>query len=295
MRFFRNILGCFVFDENYTLIEKADCERIKESYPGIKEVEGEEIKRVLEALYSASLWREFRQENLKYTEKQIRDSFSQDQIIIQLSGSLTDIDKMINITFNRLRSWFFLHLPEAETSSPERYAALILTGFDKLSKKFSGGMEVRPSEEEDASLKSLASLILSLHEMRRRNEENLERMMRTECPNLTAIAGAFIGAKLIFLAGSIRRLALLPASTIQVLGAEKAFFRHLRDKHHKPPKYGILHEHPLIQKSPLKMHGRIARVLANKISIAVRTDFFSKRDISNELVKSIESSFGGWK
>ena len=111
--------------------------------------------------------------------------------------------------------------------------------------------------------------------------------MKLLCPNITAVAGAVIGAKLLAIAGSLKKLSLFPASTVQLLGAEKALFRHLKTGA-KSPKYGILHEHPLIAQAKKKDHGKVARLLADKIAIAAKVDFFKGNYVGDKLKKDIE-------
>jgi len=118
-------------------------------------------------------------------------------------------------------------------------------------------------------------------------EEQIEEDMYSIAPNISNIIGPLIGARLISNAGGLKRLALLPASTIQVLGAEKALFR-FKKEGGKPPKHGVIFQDSQINKAPRKLRGKIARVMANKISIAARADAFTKRDISVELKKILE-------
>jgi nucleolar protein 56 len=94
------------------------------------------------------------------------------------------------------------------------------------------------------------------------------------CPNIKAVCGTLLAAKLIEHAGSLKRLSEMPASTIQILGAEKALFRHMKTGA-KPPRHGIIINHPLIAKASEKMHGKVARGLSDKISIASKIDYFN--------------------
>ena len=118
-------------------------------------------------------------------------------------------------------------------------------------------------------------------------EQQIEDDMQTIAPNTSKMVSSVIGARLISLAGGIERLAILPASTIQVLGAEKALFR-FKKEGGKPPKHGVIFQHPLIYKSPRIMRGKIARVLAAKIAIAAKADAFTKRDVSDTLKEDME-------
>ncbi|MBI5391799.1 ATP-binding protein, partial [Candidatus Woesearchaeota archaeon] len=96
------------------------------------------------------------------------------------------------------------------------------------------------------------------------------------CPNLSTTATSLIGARLISHAGSLKRLAELPSSTVQVLGAEKSLFRHLKTGS-KPPRFGVLFQHPLVAEAAENLKGKTARKLASKISIAVKQDYFRGR------------------
>lgn len=133
----------------------------------------------------------------------------------------------------------------------------------------------------------LAGIILDLYRLRGTLDEYIEAVMKEVAPNITALVGAKLGARLLSLAGGLEELAKLPASTIQVLGAEKALFRALRTGG-KPPKHGVIFQHPYIHKSPRWQRGKIARALATKLSIAAKVDQFSGRFVGDKLVKEFE-------
>lgn len=140
------------------------------------------------------------------------------------------------------------------------------------------------SEKKIAPLKNAYSTvnneIISL-------EKQIENDMEHIAPNITRMVGPLIGARLISIAGGLERLAVMPASTIQILGAEKAFFR-FKKEGGKPPKHGVIFQQSLVNKAPYNIRGKIARVLAAKISIATKADAFTKRNISKELIDSLE-------
>jgi len=103
------------------------------------------------------------------------------------------------------------------------------------------------------------------------------------------VAGTVLGARLIAGAGGLKQLALLPSSTIQLLGAEKALFRHLRNKRIKGPKHGLLYQHAMVKRVPAKHKGKVARSVAAKIAIAARADFFkSKGKVGENLQKELQ-------
>lgn len=118
-------------------------------------------------------------------------------------------------------------------------------------------------------------------------EDQIEGDMKKIAPNLCKLVGSSIGARLISLSGGLEKLALCPASTIQILGAEKAFFR-FKKEGGRPPKHGIIFQHQLVNKAPRCLRGKIARTLAAKIAIATRADAFTKRDVSKKLGEDLD-------
>merc|ERR1712151_1188231 len=119
-----------------------------------------------------------------------------------------------------------------------------------------------------------ASEVISLSNMRKTLHEYLKAKMDLVAPNLTMLIGEIIGARLISHAGSLTNLAKYPASTVQILGAEKALFRALKTKGNTP-KYGLIYHSSFIGRAGMKNKGRISRFLANKTSMASRIDNFS--------------------
>merc|ERR1719251_525846 len=119
-----------------------------------------------------------------------------------------------------------------------------------------------------------ATRIVRLAEFRVNLYEYLCERMENCAPNLTALIGEQVGARLISHAGSLTKLAKYPASTVQILGAEKALFRALKTRGNTP-KYGLLFHSTFIGRATAKNKGRISRYLANKCSIASRIDAFS--------------------
>ena len=114
--------------------------------------------------------------------------------------------------------------------------------------------------------------------------------MESIAPNLKLLVGSSLGAKLIAHAGGLKRLATYPSSTVQIMGAEKALFRHLKSGD-RPPKYGLIYQHPQVRGSKWWNRGKIARMLASRISLAARKDVFThdfNPEIFNEFVQNVE-------
>lgn len=119
-------------------------------------------------------------------------------------------------------------------------------------------------------------------------QNQIEKDMQLVAPNLSSIVGPLIGARLISYASSLQKLAMLPASTIQILGAEKALFRY-KKYGGLPPKHGLIFQHPYINKAARSERGKIARVLAAKISTAAKADAFTKKNLSKILISELET------
>ncbi len=153
-----------------------------------------------------------------------------------------------------------------------------------LNERYEVWSEIKSSEKR---MKPLTNSISFIESEINKIEDQIEKDMYLIAPNISNIIGPLIGARLISNAGGLKRLALLPASTIQILGAEKALFR-FKKEGGKPPKHGVIFQDSKINKAPRKMRGKIARIVANKISIAARADAFTKRDLSIDLEKNLE-------
>jgi nucleolar protein 56 len=131
-------------------------------------------------------------------------------------------------------------------------------------------------------IQALAKNVLEFYELRKNMENYLDRTMEEMAPNVRAVAGALLGARLIAIAGSLQNLAMRPASTIQVLGAEKALFRSLKTGA-RPPKHGLIFQHTLLHDAKRWQRGKIARVIAGKLAIAARVDAFGGHYIGDRL------------
>lgn len=158
--------------------------------------------------------------------------------------------------------------------------------IERLAQQSAG---VNFNDEDLRQCRVLAAAILSLHGLREQYETYQQKLAQEICPNVAHVAGADIAAQLIAHVGPLERLAKMPASTIQVVGAEKALFKHLRNRRIAPPKHGILFQYPRISGSPKRIRGKIARALANKIALACRADYFSKRFIAEALKKDLDA------
>ncbi len=229
-------------------------------------------------------------------EESITETSSREDLqLVHAIQGLDELDRSVNITSERVVEWYGLHFPElqgllgdnmllcrlvAEVGPRENFSEEALQGKGFSEKKIealvlaaseSKGGEV--AERDMNRTTGLARFALNGAGEREKLAEYVESTMKRIAPNTTEVAGATIGARLIAKAGGLDRLARLPASTVQVLGAEKALFRALRTGS-RPPKHGILFQHEAVHTAPKWQRGKIARALANKIAIAARIDYY---------------------
>merc|ERR1712168_85872 len=223
-----------------------------------------------------------------------------DNMIIQAIALLDQLDKDINTFAMRVREWYSYHFPELVKIVPDNYTYARVACFLKSRKDFDAA-KVEPLEEIvmdsakaqaifDASRMSMgmdiseidlinidrfAKRVVALADYRRQLYGYLEDRMKMCAPNLASLIGDVVGARLISHAGSLTKLAKYPASTVQILGAEKALFRALKTRGNTP-KYGLLFHSTFIGRATAKNKGRISRFLANKCTIASRIDAFSE-------------------
>lgn len=225
---------------------------------------------------------------LKIAKSRVKGSVQDDELIIQAASSIKELDRAAGMLSKRLLEWYGLRNPELAASLNDN-AAFVRAVLEDSGKSEMGA---ELAQEDVAEMKALAQEVAKLLLLRAKTEKYLEKGMKNVCPNILAVAGAAIGAKLLAGAGSLKRLAMMPASTLQLLGAESAMFKFLRKKSKKMPRFGILHEHKMIAEAAEKGKGKAARLLADKISIAARVDYFKGKFVGDRLLKEIEGKLG---
>jgi len=227
-----------------------------------------------------------------------------DLIVAQAVQSLDELDRVINLLMSRVREWYGVHFPELDRliEKHETYARLIVNlgdkedfteenlekeglptakaeGIAKIAEKSMG------ADLNEADLKQIQTLcvdILRLYDLRQSMESYMDKTMEEIAPNLKALVGSLLGARLIATSGGLTNLARRPASTIQVLGAEKALFRSLKTGT-RPPKHGMIFQHTLLHEAKRWQRGKIARALAGKLAIAARIDAYGTGGVNEKL------------
>ena len=221
-----------------------------------------------------------------------REPLPADRFIVQAVRGMDDLIEMINLMSERLHEWYGLHFPELnDYAREERYAELIaqkglredvLAALDLELESVGAELE----EKDLAVVRSYAASLVSLYDEKKHLESYIAERMEDVAPNISAIVGPSLGARLISLAGGLRRLAILPSGTIQVLGAEKALFAHLRQGK-RPPKHGIIFQHPTVHRAPYWQRGNVARAMGGKLAIAARVDYYKGEFIGDKLNEEI--------
>ncbi|HIG98787.1 TPA: NOP58 family protein [Candidatus Woesearchaeota archaeon] len=229
-----------------------------------------------------------------FTKRAVAESVTDDNLIIQSSSAISELNKAASILIKRVREWYELYCPEAsrQVGSHEEFLnAILCKSKDELLKEFrvKDAMGANLEKADIRMILSFATEVNALYEMRKGIAEYVNNLMEKHAPNVAAVAGPSTGAELIAEAGSLQRLAMLPSSTIQLLGAEQELFKHLKDKKQRPPKVGVLHSHPLVTSASRDKQGRVAKILADKISIASRVDFFKGAFAGDRLLEEVKA------
>ena len=250
--------------------------------------------------------KKLRQKALAKARKRVTEKKRErDQLLVNAVDAIDELDDLSNILVERVKNWYAFHFPELEklVKSPESYLTIITSVSPRASmtqeslKPFSpkakniatiarGSIGADLSKKDLDEISGLAKLTLSVKKERDQLAAYVESTAKELCPNMSYLAGGMLSARLISAAGSLKKLAQFPSSTVQVLGAEKALFAHLRSGVN-PPKHGLIFAFPAVRQANLKKRGRIARRVANKLSIAARIDFF-KHGLDPSLKKNLD-------
>jgi nucleolar protein 56 len=222
-----------------------------------------------------------REASLALATTAIREALPADQPVVLYLRSMDLVEKEGTRAFEMLRYWHSFHFPELGalvddstflelvSSSPDRKD--ILKARPDLDPGVDSGRPL--ADDEGEAMRMLAEHVIASRAEGRKLRDTLEEAMHRTAPNLVAVAGPLVGARLLSLAGSLERLARMPSSTIQLLGAERALFLHIKEGT-PAPKHGVIFQHPSVHSAPPWLRGRIARTLAGKIAIAARADMY---------------------
>ncbi len=246
-----------------------------------------------------------------------------DLLVARAVDYLDHLNRSLNLLIPAIREWYSIHFPEMDSTVEDHglYAKLIVElgdrreiceggrirnlvpreVADKIRSAACRSMGADLGEEDLGIVREVTRRWLDLYESREKVEDYLRRLLPKVAPNLTAVLGPLVAARLIATAGGLEKLAAMPASTIQILGAQRAVFLHLT-RGTRPPKHGVLFQAKEVRTAPKKLRGKIARLLASKAAIAARIDFFGggryegdrlRREVDEKLAKIRREGGGG--
>ena len=246
---------------------------------------------------------------LEETKAMLREAHAaRDLLLSHTVKAIFEVNRAANLLYETLTEWYAVYFPELRVAEPPTFAKLVqlinredlqasdlapIVGEQKareLESKAKTSIGAKLSTADLAEMTKLAHKLEDLYAYRTSLEEYQAALATEIAPNLSLLAGPELAAKLIAHAGSLRKLAMMPASTIQVLGAEKALFKHLK-KGTNPPKHGLIFQHVSISMSPKHMRGKVARALSTKMAICARADAFTHNPIGAKLKEQFEARF----
>jgi len=249
-----------------------------------------------------------REKFLKKAKESVQESLrSRDMVLSGVTKTIDETQRVINQLTERFEAWYDVYFPELKIEDRKQYVEVAIyldrekIGVENLAsiagrKKAEAianaagkSLGAQLNKKDIEEIKLLGKRIISLYSLIEELEKYQKELAEEIAPNISDLAGADIAAKLIAHAGSLDRLAKMPSSTIQVIGAEKALFKHLKNKKIKPPKHGIIFQHAKISSSPKAVRGKIARALANKLATAAKADAFTGHDIGDSLKKDLDA------
>ena len=230
-----------------------------------------------------------RDKALEKAREKLKESADRDRLMVKAVNFLDETQNNLEQETQRFRDWYQLHFPElTEEISDDEHLIKILSknvernqvnGFESLAENSTG----MPLTDEDIEiLEDSLTLLEKKMERRKRLENYIETVAEEEMPNLSTVLGTLLAARIVSEAGGLEELAKKPASTVQMLGAEKALFRYLHGKG-TPPKHGILFQHNFVNSLPENKRGKMARFLANKAVMAARIDNYGDKQKGEEL------------
>lgn len=231
--------------------------------------------------------KELRKKALSQTKQKIKESVNDDLMIINAINNIEELEKVFNTMVGRLREWFLLKNPELEKKIDDNQKIVDIIILNKETQTNMGAKLTPRDEEAIVSLAIIAKGVLKTKDFL---TQYLQETMNRHSKNVLALAGTTIGAKLIRETGSLKNLALKQSGTIQLLGAEKALFRHIKTGA-KPPKYGFIVHHVVVNNASQENKGKAARALADKISLAARLDYFKGDFLGEKYFEELKEKY----
>jgi nucleolar protein 56 len=220
------------------------------------------------------------------SKESLKGVIGRDKLVVQSSNALEDARKLSSLMLERLYEWYTLHYPECRLDKKQLMEHVIKYGKRENFPSFHSSSGVPLLEADEAMLKEYAKMAREMLEREKMLEKYVKTSMKEIMPNFCALVDPLLASRFLSHVGSMEKLARLPSSAIQLMGSEKALFRHLKNKKKdKSPKFGIIFLSSWVQNA--KEKGKAARLLASKLMIAAKIDFYSGRDESERLKRDL--------
>ena len=287
-------IGICVFDKDGNLLEKRFFSKnIKEAIDSFSLPDAESKQR-----FAAKQFRSIAKENfvsdeelneflcmfaIELSKNSMVGLIGKDKLLLHAINAYDEVEKHINIMEQRLSEWYSLHYPERKVSAD----LIVKYGRRDNMPGFSDSTGVDIDEHDETVLREYARTVDVMRTELTKLRAYIKDMAKGIMPNTSFVIDPMLASKMLAMAGSLEKFSRMTASTIQLMGAEKALFRHLK-KEGKSPKYGIIFLDSRVQQATQDKKGKVARIVAAKIAQAVRIDFYSKRNDSERLEKELK-------
>ncbi|MBC5792641.1 MAG: NOP58 family protein [Nanohaloarchaea archaeon] len=240
---------------------------------------------------------DIRRKALEDTKEELREDVDRDRLMVKAVKFLDQTTCDFTDEMDRFRDWYALHFPELEKEiqDDEQLVNILSRGIERdnleaFSEMAESSTGTELTEEDLEMLEKAFETVKKKEDIREDLEDYVERIAEEEMENMEALLGPLLTARLVALAGSLEEIAKKPSSTVQMLGAEKALFRHLKGQG-SAPKHGILFEHRYVNNLSEDQRGKMARFLANKTVMAARLDQYGDKFKGDELRGECEEKF----
>ncbi len=216
------------------------------------------------------------------SRERMKGIIGRDRLVMQASNALEDLGKISSLLQERLYEWYTLHYPECRLDKKQLAESVAKHGKRENFPSFTHSTGVPLTESDESVFMEYSRMLKDIAEREKAMEKYVKHSMKEIMPNFCSLVDPLLAARFLAHAGSLEKLARLPSSAIQLMGAEKALFRHLKNKKRdKSPKFGIIFLSSWVQNA--KEKGKAARLLSSKLMIAAKIDFYSGRDESGRL------------
>lgn len=245
--------------------------------------------------------KDLREKALQDAKNQLREEADRKELLKKTVQYLEEVNQDFSQKAERFTDWYSLYFPEVtgKVTDNEELIKLLEDGVKRnkvkgFKKEAEDSKGFKFKEEDIEALQKAYDDLSTNLETKNHLRNYIENIARAEAPNLSKLLTPVLAGKLIYLAGGLKELSQKPSSTVQMLGAEKALFRHLHGKG-KPPKHGVIYEHEFLRKLPEEKRGKMARKIANQAVIAARLDQYGDKDKGEKLRKELAEEFQNLK